>query len=99
MFIRLIETSLVYPRPPRERGDWRPRWLRPQNVWFRSADNIKLHGWYVPHPEAERLIVYSHGNQEHVADLASLVVRLQTHLKATVLVSDSVGIRLSRVWP
>ena len=39
MLIKLIERSLVYPRPSRERGDWRPRWLRPQNVWFRSADN------------------------------------------------------------
>ena len=52
MLIRMIERSLVYPRPSRERGDWRPRWLRPQNVWFRSADNTKLHGWYVPNPEA-----------------------------------------------
>ena len=41
MLIKLIERSLVYPRPSRERGDWRPKWLRPQNVWFRSADNTK----------------------------------------------------------
>ena len=53
MIIRMIERSLVYPIPSRERGDWRPQWLRPQNVWFRSADDTKLHGWYVPHAEAE----------------------------------------------
>jgi fermentation-respiration switch protein FrsA (DUF1100 family) len=99
MLIKMIERSLVYPRPPRERGDWRPRWLRPQNVWFRSADGTKLHGWYVPNPEAQRLVVYSHGNGEHVADQASVIVRLQTHLQATVFVYDYRGYGRSRGKP
>lgn len=99
MLIRMIERSLVYPRPSRERGDWRPRWLRPQNVWFRSADNTKLHGWYVPNPEARRLVVYSHGNGEHVADLSGLVIRLQQHLHATVFVYDYRGYGRSRGTP
>lgn len=99
MLIKLIERSLVYPRPSRERGDWRPRWLRPQNVWFRSADNTKLHGWYVPNPDARRLIVYAHGNGEHVADQANLVLRLQTHLAATVFVYDYRGYGRSRGNP
>jgi fermentation-respiration switch protein FrsA (DUF1100 family) len=99
MIIRLIERSLVYPRPSRERGDWRPRLLRPQNVWFRSADNTKLHGWYIPNPDARRLIVYSHGNGEHVADQANLVFRLQAHLSATVFVYDYRGYGRSRGKP
>jgi fermentation-respiration switch protein FrsA (DUF1100 family) len=99
MLIKMIERKLVYPRPSRERGDWRPRWLRPQNVWFRSGDNTKLHGWYVPNPDAQRLIVYSHGNREHVADQASLVIRLQTHLQATVFLYDYRGYGRSRGNP
>jgi len=99
MLIRLIERSLVYPRPSRERGDWRPKWLRPQNVWFRSGDNTKLHGWYCPNPEATRFVVYSHGNQEHVADQAGLVVRLQNHLQATVFIYDYRGYGRSRGKP
>lgn len=99
MVISLIERSLVYPRPSRERGDWKPRWLRPQNVWFRSADNTKLHGWYVPNPEARRLVVYCHGNAEHVADQANLVFRLQSHLEATVFVFDYRGYGRSRGKP
>jgi fermentation-respiration switch protein FrsA (DUF1100 family) len=99
MLIRLIERSLVYPRPSRERGDWRPRWLRPQNVWFRSADNTKLHGWYVPNPDARRLALYCHGNGEHVADQANLVFRLQSYLAATVFVFDYRGYGRSRGKP
>lgn len=99
MLIKLIERSLVYPVPSRERGDWRPRWLRPQNVWFRSADNTKLHGWYVPNADARRLIIYCHGNGEHVADQANLVFRLQSHLQATVFVYDYRGYGRSRGKP
>ncbi|HEX4413030.1 MAG TPA: alpha/beta hydrolase [Lacipirellulaceae bacterium] len=99
MFIRMIERSLVYPRPPRERGDWRPRVLRPQNVWFRSKDNTKLHGWYVPHPEPKRLVVYCHGNAQHVADHTGLLMRLQQYLDATVFVYDYRGYGRSRGNP
>jgi fermentation-respiration switch protein FrsA (DUF1100 family) len=99
MLIKLIERSLVYPRPSRERGDWRPKWLMPQNVWFRSGDNTKLHGWYVPNADAKRLILYAHGNGEHVADQASLVFRLQSHLQATVFVYDYRGYGRSRGKP
>lgn len=99
MIIRMIERSLVYPVPSRERGDWRPRWLRPQNVWFRASDETKLHGWYVPHADPRRLIVYCHGNGEHVADQANLVFRLQSHLQATVFVFDYRGYGRSRGKP
>lgn len=99
MLIKMIERSLVYPRPSRERGDWRPRLLRPQNVWFRSADNTKLHGWYVPNADARRLVVYCHANNEHVADQASLVFRLQSQLSATVFVFDYRGYGRSRGKP
>jgi fermentation-respiration switch protein FrsA (DUF1100 family) len=99
MLIKMIERSLVYPIPSRERGDWRPRWLRPQNVWFRSADNTKLHGWYIPASEPSRLVVYCHGNGEHVADQANLVFRLQSYLSATVFVFDYRGYGRSRGKP
>jgi fermentation-respiration switch protein FrsA (DUF1100 family) len=68
-------------------------------VWFRSEDNTKLHGWYIPNPDRQRLIVYSHGNGEHVADQASLVARLQTHLQATVFAYDYRGYGRSRGKP
>jgi uncharacterized protein len=99
MIIRLIERSLVYPIPSRERGDWGPRWLRPQNIWFRADDEMKLHGWYVPHAEPKRLVVYCHGNGQHVADHANLVFQLQSHLQATVFVFDYRGYGRSRGKP
>jgi fermentation-respiration switch protein FrsA (DUF1100 family) len=73
--------------------------LRPQNVWFRASDETKLHGWYVPHVEPKRYVVYCHGNGEHVADQANLVFRLQAHLQATLFVFDYRGYGRSRGKP
>jgi len=53
----------------------------------------------VPNADAKRLIVYAHGNGEHVADQASLVFRLQSHLQATVFVYDYRGYGRSRGKP
>jgi pimeloyl-ACP methyl ester carboxylesterase len=89
----------VYPVPPRARGEWRPKWLRPQNVWFRSADGTKIHGWYVPNTDARRLIVFCHGNGQHVADQANLIFRIQSRLQATVFAFDYRGYGRSRGKP
>jgi uncharacterized protein len=99
VLIKIIERNLVYPVPSRERGDWKPKWLRPQNVWFRSKDDTKLHGWYVPNPDARRLVVYCHANGEHVADQANLMCRLQSILQATLFVFDYRGYGRSRGKP
>ena len=99
MFIKLIERRCVYPIPPFDRGDWRPRWLRPQNVWFRSSDGTKIHGWYLPKPDARRLIVFCHGTGQHVADQANLIFRIQSRLDATVFVFDYRGYGRSRGKP
>ena len=50
-------------------------------------------------PKPKRLVVYCHGNGEHVADQANLVFRLQSHLPATVFVFDYRGYGRSRGKP
>ncbi|WP_197528895.1 alpha/beta hydrolase [Aeoliella mucimassa] len=89
--IRAVERLLVYPAPSRSKGDWSPRWIENEDVWFDSADGTKLHGWYVPHPEPKHVILYSHGNNEHVGNQVNQLLRLQSMLDATVLVYDYRG--------
>ena len=89
--IRAVERLLVYPAPSINKGDWSPRWIENEDVWFDSADGTKLHGWFVPHPEPKHVILYSHGNSEHVGNQVNLLLRLQSMLDATVLVYDYRG--------
>lgn len=86
-----LETWLVYPIPPVDRGDWRPAGLEFEDVWFTSADGTKLHGWFVERPQAGRAILYCHGNGEDVSLNAELVAQMSEALQASVFIFDYRG--------
>jgi uncharacterized protein len=91
LMMLLLETWLVYPRPPRSLGDWNPVGLNHEDVWFNSADGTKLHGWFLPHANPKRAILYCHGNGEHIAFNADLGAQLRDRLDAAVFMFDYRG--------
>lgn len=95
MILSTIERSFVYPAPPYHRGNWETRWIDREDVYFTSVgpkrQQDRLHGWFAPHPHQRRVVLYSHGQSEHVASLVNVVVRLQEALDASVLVYDYRG--------
>jgi fermentation-respiration switch protein FrsA (DUF1100 family) len=95
----LLERWLVYPAPPLALGNWNPEGLGHEDVWFESADGTKLHGWFVPHNEPKRAILYCHGNGEHIAFNADLATRLRDKFQASVFVFDYRGYGRSRGRP
>lgn len=97
--IRAVERLLLYPAPSATKGDWSPKWIDNEDVWIESTDGIQLHGWFVPHAEAKQVILYSHGNSEHVGLQVNQLLRLQSMLDATVLVYDYRGYGKSRGLP
>jgi fermentation-respiration switch protein FrsA (DUF1100 family) len=86
-----LETWLVYPVPPVGFGDWNPAGLGHEEVWFAADDGTKLYGWFVPHAEPKRWLLYCHGNGEHVAWNADLVAELRDTLQASVFIFDYRG--------
>ena len=73
----LLENWLVYPAPRYPVGDWEAAHLPHEDVHFTSADGTKLHGWFVEHPHPRAVVLYCHGNGEHVADNAYLLEMLR----------------------
>jgi uncharacterized protein len=86
-----LERWLVYPIPPADAGEWNPKWLGFEDVRFTSADGTKLHGWFVPHANPKRAILYCHGNGEHIAFNTELAAHLRDTLQASVLLFDYRG--------
>jgi fermentation-respiration switch protein FrsA (DUF1100 family) len=86
-----LERWLVYPAPPSALGDWKADWLPHEDVWFHSADGTKLHGWFVPHNNPKRAVLFCHGNGEHVAWNAELAAQLRDSLQASVFLFDYRG--------
>jgi fermentation-respiration switch protein FrsA (DUF1100 family) len=87
----LLERWLVYPAPPLALGNWNPVGLGHEEVWFNSADGTRLHGWFVPHSNPKRAILYCHGNGEHIAVNADLAARLRDTFQASVFLFDYRG--------
>jgi uncharacterized protein len=51
-------------------GDWNPKDLKFQDVFFTAEDKTKLHGWYCPANNPRAVVLVAHGNAGHVASRA-----------------------------
>lgn len=93
LIMSFFETQLVYPAPPVEQGNWNPFGSDHEEAWFSAEDkpDLKVHGWYFDQPNADHVVLYCHGNANHVADLFLLTQKLRVELNASVLVFDYRG--------
>jgi len=41
--------------------------LEYEDVFFHTSDNIKLHGWYIPHQNAKLTLLFFHGNAGNIS--------------------------------
>lgn len=86
----LDELLLFFPAKY-PRGDWDPKGLRFQDVFFESQDGTKLHGWYCPVEKPRAMVLIAHGNAGHVASRAAWLRYLQTQLNVSTLMFDYRG--------
>ncbi len=91
LVLMFFETSLIYPAPPRDSGDWNATRLAHDDVRFKSADGTALHGWYCEHALPLHTILICHGNGEHVADLADELECFRERFQANVFAFDYRG--------
>jgi fermentation-respiration switch protein FrsA (DUF1100 family) len=91
VMISAFERWLVYPAPPPEGADWVAADLPHEDVYFEAADGTKLNGWYVEHPAPRAVVLFAHGNGEHVARLAPTLRMLRDHLRVSVFAWDYRG--------
>ncbi|MGL4514130.1 MAG: alpha/beta hydrolase [Lacipirellulaceae bacterium] len=87
----LLETRLVYPAPPPAPADWVPPEPQHTDAWADSTDGVRVHGWFYDREDAQRAVLYCHGNAETVADNDPLARTIRDELRADVLVFDYRG--------
>ncbi len=58
----LVSRSIYYPwRFPKGFWDLQPQ-VGAADVWLRTGDGVRLHGWWIPAPQARLATIYLHGN-------------------------------------
>nr|NIQ00371.1 alpha/beta hydrolase [Nitrospinaceae bacterium]NIR54449.1 alpha/beta hydrolase [Nitrospinaceae bacterium]NIS84868.1 alpha/beta hydrolase [Nitrospinaceae bacterium]NIT81680.1 alpha/beta hydrolase [Nitrospinaceae bacterium]NIU43951.1 alpha/beta hydrolase [Nitrospinaceae bacterium] len=61
-----------------------------EDVWFQAKDGVKLHGWYVPHPEPAASLLFFHGNAGNLSHRLDNILVLQS-LRLNIFIFDYRG--------
>jgi uncharacterized protein len=99
VMIAAFERWLVYPAPPPDGADWVAADLPHQDVYFEADDRTVLNGWYVEHPDPRAVVLFAHGNGEHVARLAPTLRMLRDRAGVSVFAWDYRGYGRSQGKP
>ena len=76
-------------------ADWG---LEHEDVTFNTADNVQLHGWYVPAPQSEQVLLFFHGNAGNISHRRESIELFQ-RLGLNVLIIDYRGYGSSKGKP
>ena len=80
-------------------GNWQPKDLRFDDVYFTADDKTRLHGWYCPRDNPRAVILLAHGNAGHVASRAPWLRYLQSKAKVSIFIFDYRGYGRSEGTP
>ena len=84
----ILENSLIYFPSVYPEGDWEPKGLPVEDVWFESDDGVQLHGWYVPKENARAAVLFCHGNGGNITHRIDTLEMLHGRSNASVLIFD-----------
>lgn len=72
-------------------GDYRPANMRFEDCWFAAADGLRLHGWYLRHPQPRAAVLHLHGNAGNLTHRAGVAEMLHDRYGVSVLLFDYRG--------
>ena len=72
--------------------------LRYEDVFFRTADGVELHGWFVPAEGAVVTILYCHGNAGNISHRVE-IAKMFNERKMNFFIFDYRGFGKSKGWP
>lgn len=62
-----------------------------QDLFFTTADGVRLHGWYIPHRDARATIVWFHGNAGNISHRLENIKLLHAKVKTNIFIFDYRG--------
>lgn len=71
-FVRYLEKTVIFYPESELTTTPKDFDLLYEDVWFESQ-SLRLHGWWVAHPQSRATVLYCHGNAGNISDRASKV--------------------------
>jgi fermentation-respiration switch protein FrsA (DUF1100 family) len=70
-----------------------------EDAWLVAEDGVRIHGWYLPVPDARWVTLVSHGNAGNISHRLDRALLLQGRLRSSVLLYDYRGYGASEGSP
>lgn len=70
-----------------------------KDVWMTSTRGTKIHGWWVPHPQATRTLLFCHGNAGNLSHRSGMIREWHRRFRMNVLIFDYQGYGRSEGTP
>ncbi len=62
--------------------------LEYEDIYFKSTDNVKLNGWWIPHNEAIATLLWFHGNAGNIGDRSHNIFLMHSKLPINIFIFD-----------
>ncbi len=57
-----------------------------EDVWLEASDGVRIHGWYIPHPQPRGTLLFFHGNAGNIGDrLESIAIFHRLNLNVLII--------------
>ncbi len=96
---RSLERAHIYHPAPYPQGDWNPQGIGYEDALFQADDGTHLHGWYLPHPQPQAVVLFAHGNAGNVTSHLSVARELYEQHGVSILLFDYRGYGRSEGTP
>jgi fermentation-respiration switch protein FrsA (DUF1100 family) len=88
---RSLDELLLFHPSKYPNGDWKPKELKFEDVWFEAKDGRRLHGWYCPCEKPRAVVLFAHGNAGNLSHRSSSMRYFQKELRVSSLFFDYRG--------
>ncbi len=91
-FLLLFENKIIFHPSRYPEGFWNPAsvGVPAQDIYFKAEDGIKLHGWFIPNPNAVATLLWFHGNAGNISHRLDNIQRLKP-LNLNIFIFDYRG--------
>ena len=81
----IFHPSAEIVQTPRQAG------LQFQDLYFTTADGVRLNGWFIPHRDARATLVWFHGNAGNISHRVENIKLLHDKVKINIFIFDYRG--------
>jgi uncharacterized protein len=86
---RLTDFLALFPSKHPD-GDWRNNGEF-EDCWMKTADGVRLHGWYAKHAAPRAIVLFAHGNAGNITHRAARALRMRNRCQVSILLFDYRG--------